>query len=125
MRARRGDPEADAALDEALEAIGPTADMVGGGPFNLEPGQWTDDTSMALCLATSLIECRGFDQLGRHRLESGQDRDGEEGDTAPDIGDTERDTRIPRIAQEIDVLIDETPLPQDERYRADDRAEEH
>lgn len=35
--------------------------MVGGGPFRLEPGQWTDDTSMALCLATSLVECGGFD----------------------------------------------------------------
>jgi len=35
--------------------------MVGGGPFNLLPGQWTDDTSMALCLATSLVECNGFD----------------------------------------------------------------
>ena len=30
-------------------------DMVGGGPFGLEPGEWTDDTSMALCLADSLI----------------------------------------------------------------------
>jgi len=38
-------------------------DMVGGGPFNLEPGQWTDDTSMALCLAESLIEKKGFDPL--------------------------------------------------------------
>ena len=36
-------------------------DMVGGGPFRLEPGQWTDDTSMALCLATSLVERGGFD----------------------------------------------------------------
>jgi ADP-ribosyl-[dinitrogen reductase] hydrolase len=36
-------------------------DMVGGGPFGLEPGQWTDDTSMALCLATSLVERDGFD----------------------------------------------------------------
>ena len=34
----------------------PIADMVGGGPFALAPGQWTDDTSMALCLADSLIE---------------------------------------------------------------------
>lgn len=34
--------------------------IVGGGPFNLEAGQWTDDTSMALCLAQSLIE-KGFD----------------------------------------------------------------
>jgi ADP-ribosylglycohydrolase len=39
----------------------PIDDMVGGGPFGLEPGQWTDDTSMALCLAESLIECQGFD----------------------------------------------------------------
>jgi ADP-ribosyl-[dinitrogen reductase] hydrolase len=39
----------------------PITDMIGGGPFNLQPGQWTDDTSMALCLATSLVECAGFD----------------------------------------------------------------
>ena len=39
----------------------PITDMVGGGPFDLQPGQWTDDTSMALCLATSLLECDGFD----------------------------------------------------------------
>ena len=44
-------------------------DMVGGGPFNLAVGEWTDDTSMALCLAESLIERRGFDlvdQLERY-----------------------------------------------------------
>ena len=39
----------------------PIDDMIGGGPFGLEPGEWTDDTSMALCLAQSLIECKGFD----------------------------------------------------------------
>ena len=39
----------------------PVTDLTGGGPFHLEPGQWTDDTSMALCLATSLVECNGFD----------------------------------------------------------------
>ena len=39
----------------------PITDMIGGGPFRLQAGQWTDDTSMALCLATSLLECRGFD----------------------------------------------------------------
>jgi ADP-ribosyl-[dinitrogen reductase] hydrolase len=36
-------------------------DMVGGGPFHLRPGQETDDTSMALCLASSLVEKRAFD----------------------------------------------------------------
>lgn len=39
----------------------PITDIVGGGPFNLQPGQWTDDTAMALCLAESLIEQKGFD----------------------------------------------------------------
>ena len=34
----------------------PVIDMVGGGPFRLHPGEWTDDTSMALCLASSLAE---------------------------------------------------------------------
>ena len=41
----------------------PIEDMIGGGPFGLKPGQWTDDTSMALCLAKSLIESDGFDPL--------------------------------------------------------------
>lgn len=36
-------------------------DMVGGGPFRLQPGEWTDDTSMALCLADSLVENAGLD----------------------------------------------------------------
>jgi ADP-ribosylglycohydrolase len=37
--------------------------------FFLKPGQWTDDTSMALCLAESLIKSNGFapvDQLKRY-----------------------------------------------------------
>ncbi len=45
----------------------PINDMVGGGPFRLKPGQWTDDTSMALCLAESLIEQKGFSPT--HQLE--------------------------------------------------------
>lgn len=39
----------------------PVTDIVGGGPFHLEKGQWTDDTSMALCLAESLVTCGKFD----------------------------------------------------------------
>ncbi|HEY9850060.1 MAG TPA: ADP-ribosylglycohydrolase family protein [Leptolyngbyaceae cyanobacterium] len=48
----------------------PIKDMVGGGPFQLKPGQWTDDTSMALCLAESLIEKKGFDPV--HQLQKYQ-----------------------------------------------------
>lgn len=47
----------------------PIDDMEGGGPFKLQPGDWTDNTSMALCLAESLIECGEFDpfdQLARY-----------------------------------------------------------
>ncbi|MEC4089100.1 ADP-ribosylglycohydrolase family protein [Pseudoalteromonas rubra] len=47
----------------------PIEDMVGGGPFNLKKGQWTDDTSMALCLAHSLLRKKAFDptdQMNRY-----------------------------------------------------------
>ncbi|TVZ40915.1 ADP-ribosyl-[dinitrogen reductase] hydrolase [Alteromonadaceae bacterium 2753L.S.0a.02] len=62
------------ALGTSLEfsergSFSPINDMLGGGPFHLRAGQWTDDTSMALCLATSLIESRGFDandQMNRY-----------------------------------------------------------
>src|SRR5579871_4967454 len=46
----------------------PITDMVGGGPFDLKPGQWTDDTSMALCMAESLVTQKGFDP--GHQLET-------------------------------------------------------
>lgn len=42
-------------------AVRPIDDMVGGGPFGLNPGQWTDDTSMALCLAQMLRSANGWD----------------------------------------------------------------
>ncbi len=44
-------------------AFEPVYDMVGGGPFNLKAGEWTDDTAMALCLADSLVEKNGFDPV--------------------------------------------------------------
>jgi ADP-ribosyl-[dinitrogen reductase] hydrolase len=47
----------------------PVTDLVGGGPFGLAAGQWTDDTSMALCMAESLVECGRFDaadQMSRY-----------------------------------------------------------
>jgi ADP-ribosyl-[dinitrogen reductase] hydrolase len=38
-------------------------DMVGGGPFHLKPGEWTDDTSMALAIAASLLDQPDLDPL--------------------------------------------------------------
>jgi ADP-ribosyl-[dinitrogen reductase] hydrolase len=44
------------------DTVPPVIGMNAGGPFKLNAGEWTDDTSMALCLAESLIECNGLDQ---------------------------------------------------------------
>ena len=41
----------------------PLTTIRGGGPFGLAPGQWTDDTSMALCLAESLLHDAALDEL--------------------------------------------------------------
>jgi len=70
----------------------PIADMVGGGPFELEPGQWTDDTSVALCLATSLVQCRGVDVADQMRRYVRWHRDGYLSSTGRcfDIGNTVR-----------------------------------
>jgi ADP-ribosyl-[dinitrogen reductase] hydrolase len=56
------------ALGTTLEFSSPGSfakvhDMVGGGPFHLAAGEWADDTSMALCLAESLLEKRCFDPV--------------------------------------------------------------
>ena len=56
------------ALGTALEfaapgSFSPLTDIVGGGPFDLAPGEWTDDTSMALCLGESLLACGHFDPI--------------------------------------------------------------
>lgn len=71
----------------------PIADMVGGGPFGLAPGQWTDDTSMALCLAESLIERRGFDPVDQLELYVRWYREGHLSSTGRcfDIGNTTRE----------------------------------
>ncbi|CAF1524306.1 unnamed protein product, partial [Rotaria sp. Silwood1] len=48
----------------------PVKDLEGGGTWGLKKGQFTDDTSMALCLANSLVSRRGFvpyDQLVRYK----------------------------------------------------------
>ncbi len=39
----------------------PVSDLLGGGPYDLPRGAWSDDTAMALCLAESLLEAGGFD----------------------------------------------------------------
>jgi ADP-ribosyl-[dinitrogen reductase] hydrolase len=48
----------------------PVGDMLGGGPFDLPRGGWSDETAMALLMGDSLIACEGFDpadQVARYR----------------------------------------------------------
>jgi ADP-ribosyl-[dinitrogen reductase] hydrolase len=71
----------------------PVTDIVGGGPFRLKPGEWTDDTSMALCLAESLVECKGFDPDDQMKRYLRWYREGHLSSTGRcfDIGNTTRD----------------------------------
>ncbi len=65
-----GDALAAATQYRRAGSFAPVGDLLGGGPFDLPRGAWTDDTAMALCLAESLTECDGFDagdQLERYR----------------------------------------------------------
>lgn len=41
--------------------LGGTGEMVGGGSFGWAPGEFTDDTQMAIALAESLVHCGGYE----------------------------------------------------------------
>ena len=87
----------------------PITDMVGGGVFDLEPGQWTDDTSMALCLADSLLAQGRYDSFDVMERYDRWRKDGYRSSTGTcfDIGnqvmrslwDFEVNQRVPRTAQ--------------------------
>jgi ADP-ribosyl-[dinitrogen reductase] hydrolase len=65
-----GDALAAATQFRKSGSFTPVGDLLGGGPFDLPRGGWSDDTAMALCLAESLIESNGFDphdQVDRYR----------------------------------------------------------
>ena len=67
---RSGDAVAAATQYGRPGRFAPVGDMLGGGPFDLPRGGWSDDTAMALCLAESLLEREGFDardQVARYR----------------------------------------------------------
>ena len=65
--------------------LGGAGELIGGGAFNWAPGEFTDDTQMAMCLAAALIENAGeFDAetVWEHFVAWGK--------TAKDIGNTTR-----------------------------------
>jgi len=56
-----GDALAAGTQERTPGNFAPILELVGGGPFALPVGAWSDDTAMALCLAESLLERGGFD----------------------------------------------------------------
>jgi ADP-ribosylglycohydrolase len=74
-------------------------DLLGGGPFDLPRGAWSDDTAMMLCLAESLVECDGFDardQVERYQL---WQRQGHLSATGQCLGITASTARALAVAQ--------------------------
>jgi ADP-ribosylglycohydrolase len=84
----------------------PITDMVGGGPFRLPAGAWTDDTSMALCLAESIVDTGGMDLTDQLRRYVAWRRDGYLSSTGRcfDIGNTtsRQLSRFERTGEAID-----------------------
>lgn len=56
-----GAPVEGLTAEEIAAEHGRLEEMVGGGRLALRPGQGTDDTEMAICLARALISSGGFD----------------------------------------------------------------
>lgn len=89
----------------------PITDMVGGGPLHLPAGAWTDDTSMALCLAESIIDTGGMDLADQLRRYVAWRRDGYLSSTGRcfDIGNTTSSQlrRFERTCEAIDPAPDQ------------------
>jgi ADP-ribosyl-[dinitrogen reductase] hydrolase len=87
-----GDAVGTAVEFEPRGTFTPVTDMTGGGPFKLQRGQWTDDTSMALCLAHSLVQRKGFDAVDQMERYCKWENDGYMSSTGKcfDIGNTVR-----------------------------------
>jgi len=89
----------------------PITDMVGGGPFGLPPGAFTDDTSMAMCLAESILDTGGLDAHDQLRRYVMWWREGYWSSTGRcfDIGNTTTAAlgRYERTGAPIDSVVDQ------------------
>ena len=56
-----GAPAEFLTVGQIAERWGVLTEMVGGGCYQVEPGETTDPTEMALCLAESIVACGHFD----------------------------------------------------------------
>jgi ADP-ribosyl-[dinitrogen reductase] hydrolase len=114
------------ALGDALAApaqyaragtFGPVRDLLGGGPYDLPRGAWTDDTALALLLARSLLECRDCDPADQRQRFRRWQLDGEGSATGECLGITASVSRAltdgtpaKEIADGADALVRLAPL---------------
>ena len=86
-------------------------EQTGGGPFDLPPGCWTDDTIMAVLLSESLVACQSFraDDVMRRYLSWFRTGKGSPTRTCFDIGGTTRRAleRFERTGDPFQGLKDE------------------
>jgi ADP-ribosyl-[dinitrogen reductase] hydrolase len=80
----------------SFAAIG---DLLGGGPFDLPRGAWSDDTAMALLLAESLLEREGFDAHDQVQRYARWQREGHGSATGQCVGITANVARALATAQ--------------------------
>jgi ADP-ribosyl-[dinitrogen reductase] hydrolase len=73
--------------------------MIGGGPFDLPRGAWSDDTAMALCLAESLLERDGFDARDQVQRYSRWQQEGYLSSTGQCVGITASTARSLALAK--------------------------
>jgi ADP-ribosylglycohydrolase len=77
----------------------PVGDLIGGGPFALPRGGWSDDTAMALCLADSLLAADGFDARDQVERYTRWQREGYLSATGECLGITASTARALALAQ--------------------------
>lgn len=77
----------------------PLGDLIGGGPFDLPRGAWSDDTALALCLADSLLECKVSDPADQMRRYQRWQREGYLSSTGQCVGITASVSRALAAAQ--------------------------
>jgi len=94
-----GDALGCAAQHRKPGSFTPLGDLLGGGPFDLPRGAWSDDTAMALCLAESLLECDGPDPADQVRRYQWWQREGHLSSTGQCIGITATVSRALATAQ--------------------------
>jgi ADP-ribosyl-[dinitrogen reductase] hydrolase len=94
-----GDAVAAATQYRRPGTFAPVGDMIGGGPFELPRGGWSDDTAMALCLADSLLETDGFDARDQVRRYQRWQREGYLSATGQCLGITASTARALAMAQ--------------------------